>query len=254
MPVYLGMLFRLLFLLPVVLWLSACRKENRLDCFKGNGEMITVTRDPGSFQYITIHDNLDVFIRQGPQFRVEVTSGSKIIDDIRTEVKDSALVVENLNVCNFVRGYKKRTSVTITTPQLIKLTHMGVGPVRFDEGFSQETLRMRTESSGDVYISGTYTSLVTSAHGNGDIYLTAKTHQLYVYTYGTNFLFADKLDIDGYVFVQTLSLGDVIINGTRLGLLDYDIQSQGNVRCSGNPNVRNVGGRKDAKGRFIRED
>ena len=109
-------------------------------------------------------------------------------------------------------------------------------------------------ASADVHISGTYTTVLTSAHGNGDIYLNGTAHELQVYTYGTNFLFAEDLDIDGYMFVSTISLGDVIINATKLGQLEYLIYSSGNIRYKGNPGlIRNLGGDEDATGKLIRE-
>src|SRR5690606_32218124 len=129
--------------LPVLIFsllLLSCRKENTLDCFRPNGAFITENRTLKPFQYIEVYDNMDVFIKQGPVYTAEVRSGKNIISDIKTTLEDSVLKIQNLNICNFMRGYKKRTSVTITVPEIIKVSNNGVGPVTFADDFQQEEL------------------------------------------------------------------------------------------------------------------
>lgn len=243
-----------LYFLPFVLLLCSCRKENTLDCFRPNGPTVTETRKTGPFFHVTVYDNMDVFIRQGPSFEVKVTSGKNIISDIITEVRDSTLVLENLNICNFVRGYRRRTAVSITTPNVTRVTNNGVGPVWLEPGLTQEFIRIRTESSGDVHIKGTYTTIETSAHGNGDIYLEGFSKNLFIYTYGTNYLYGQKMAVDDYMFVSTESLGDILLDCTRLGQLDYIINSSGNIVYTGNPAIiRNLGKSKTATGRLIQD-
>ena len=90
----------------------SCHKENAFDCFKGNGSEITQLRQPGQFTYIEISDKMEVTIYNGPQCKVEVTAGEKIMRNISTTVSGNILKIENKNTCNFVRGYKRIDGVT----------------------------------------------------------------------------------------------------------------------------------------------
>ena len=239
----------------LLLLLISCRKQNTLDCFRPNGPTVTEQRQTVPFFYITVFDNMDVTIEQGAEFKVEVTGGKNILSDITTRVSDSTLVVENLNICNFVRGYRRRVSVKITAPNVVRVTNMGVGPVMLSGDVVQDFIRVRTESSGDVYIKGTFTTIETSAHGNGDIYLEGKAASLHVYTYGTNFLFGEKMIVSDYMYISTESLGDITLNCHSLGQLDYLIHSSGNIVCKGSPGItRELGRAKGSTGQLIAEN
>lgn len=233
--------------------LFSCKKENRLDCFKSNGAETTDVRDPGAFSVIEVDNKMDLYIRQGTEYKVEVTAGKNLIKNILTSVTDGTLRVDNNNTCNFVRGYKKNITLNITLPYLKFVKNNAVGTVNILD-FNQDTLVVRTESSGDIHITGNFNEVRTSSHGNGDMYVQGTANRFYVYTNGTNFVYASDLVVKDFAFVQTVSLGDCFVNGSQLQDFSYNIGSSGNVYYSGNPpSITDVSEVK-AKGRLIKED
>ena len=130
---------------------------------------------------------------------------------------------------------------------------MGVGTIVFDNDFSQDTLLVLAESSGDIHINGAYNEIRTSSHGNGDIYLDGVANRLYVYSNGINFLRGSNMLITDYIFVETLSIGDCHINAGSATKLDYHIWSTGNIYYKGNPPEINNVGTGVEKGQLIRE-
>jgi hypothetical protein len=231
----------------------ACKKENATDCFKSNGSEITIQKDLGPFSEIVVSDKIDLTVNQGSEFKVEVTAGENIIDNISVEKRKSVLEINNNNKCNFVRGYKRRVLVTVTVPFIRKVINNGVGTVRFGNDFVQDTLFVRAENSGDVHVHGKFVKLQTSSHGNGDIYLNGSCDTLYVYMFGTNFLKAENLKINHYTFVETISIGDCSINAPSGGILDCNLWRSGNIYYSGDPAVINNFSDGSAKGKLIKK-
>jgi hypothetical protein len=231
----------------------SCHKENAFDCFKGNGSEVTQLRQPGQFTYIEIYDKMEVTLFHGTEYKVEVTAGEKIMRNIATTVSGNILKIENKNTCNFVRGYKRTIKVKVTLPYLKLVTNNSVGPVIFDPGFTQDTLLIRAESSGDFHVNGTFNEIRTSSHGNGDVYLAGKCSTLYVYANGTNYLFAQDLKVTDYAFIHNVSYGDCHVNATGLNQLAYNIQRDGNIYYSGDPKVITNFGDGTGKGQLIRE-
>jgi hypothetical protein len=240
-------------LIMVALFLS-CRKENAFDCFKGNGSEITQVRQPGAFRVVAIYDKMEVLITQGPECRVEVTAGEKIMRNISTGLSHDTLKIINRNTCNFVRGYKKTIRVKIVLPYAKNVINYSVGPVTFEQGFTQDTLVVKAESSGDFHINGTFDQLHSSSSGNGDMYLSGKCNSLHAFSYGTNFLYARDLSIKNYAFIHNVSYGDSHVNASGLNELAYNIARDGNIYYTGDPAIISDHGDGTGRGKLIREE
>lgn len=231
----------------------ACKKENGTDCVKSNGPMAVEIRNVGVYEIVKVYDKIDLNIVQGSEFKLEVNAGGNLLSNIQTTVKDGILTIKNNNRCNFVRGYKKRITVTLTVPKIKKVDNEGVGTLRISENFTQDTIFVRAENSGDVYINGTFKLLQTSSHGNGDIYLTGQCDRLYAYMYGTNFLNAQDLIINSLVFVETISIGDARIRAPLNGNLDCNIWRSGNIYYTGEPTFITNFSDGSGSGRLIKQ-
>lgn len=232
----------------------SCKKENAFDCFKPNGKETSETRSIGIFDSVEVRDKFDVTISSGNDYSVEVTAGKNIIHNISTKITNRHLVIENNNKCNFVRGYKRKMKIHITTPRIKKLYNNGVGPITFDANFKQDTLTVRAENSGDTYINGTFLVVYTSSHGNGDMYLKGSAKQLLVYSKGTNFTHAEDFSVTELVYISSYSLGDARFNVAGSKEFNYYIWSDGNIYYKGNAVLTKELSDGSAKGKAIKED
>lgn len=224
-----------------------------MDCFKSTGTEVTDSRSPGQFKIIEVFDKIDLNISKGNEFKVEVVAGKNVIKNIKTKVTDGVLIIDNTNKCNFVRGYKRKVTVNVTLPYLVRVENHGVGTTSFDESYAQDTIQVRAENSGDIHLNGIFNQIKTSSHGNGDIYLNGVCNTLFVYTYGTNLLKAENLIVNTYVFVESISIGDCFINAPSGGKLEYNIWRSGNIYYKGNPaQINNFQG--TGKGQLIKQN
>jgi hypothetical protein len=203
------------------------------------------------FSEIRVYDKIDLNVIQGPEFKIEINAGENLLRNIKTTVENHVLSIRNKNKCNFVRGYKKKITVNVTMPKIIRVFNEGVGTVRIPN-LNQDSVFIRAENSGDIYLDGFFKKVTTSSHGNGDIYLSGACDSLYSYLFGTNFLKAHDFKINNFVFIETISIGDANIKAPENGTLECNIWRSGNIYYTGNPSVIRDFSDGSAKGRLIK--
>ncbi len=246
------MIIKTLKYLVIIVIITSCKKENAIDCFKSNGTQKTEIRYLADFNRIKTYDKIEVTIVKGTDYKIEVNAGKHLLSNIITKVTDGILSIQNKNKCNFVRGYKNKITATVTLPYLNLVENLGVGTVYFDANFNQDTLKVRAENSGDIYINGSYYRITTSSHGDGNIYANGTCNTLSVYMYGTNFFYGQNLTTTNYAFAENISIGSAYINAPNTGTFECNIHKDGNIYYTGNPTVLNDFSDGTAKGKLIK--
>jgi hypothetical protein len=231
----------------------SCKKENAGDCFKSNGSEITITRDVGSFQKIKLFDKVFLNIKQGPEYKLEITAGKHLMSNISTDIVNNVLIIGNHNKCNFVRGYKNKITVNLTVPKIDSVDNRGVGDIVFDSDFVQGTIFIHAENVGDTYLNGTFHSVTSASHGAGDMYVSGTSDSLFVFSFGTNFFYGQGLTVKAFAFLENISIGDCYVNAPDNGVLGCNIHSNGNVYYYGNPAVINNYSSENVKGKLIKK-
>lgn len=224
-----------LFICLLLFSFISCKKENRFDCFKGNGSRVEEDRPLPPFTQIHLEDKFETTVIQSTEYRVVVSAGKNILRNISTSVLAGVLSITNLNTCNFVRGYKEPVRLTIYTPYVSYLVNDAVGTVEFNAGFKQDSISVRVASSGDVHLRGTYRVIRSSSNGNGDMYISGVTRELFLYTNGINFVDTRALSVSNYMFIHSVTIGDCHINAADTRQFDYNIQGRGNIYYYGKP-------------------
>jgi hypothetical protein len=129
-----------------------------------DGPTTSQTRDVPAFTRIDNRDSVDVRLRVGGPQRVRVRAGDKVIDDVRTEVRDGTLAVtfdhHGLGGGNVV--------IDATVPRLEGLEVSGSGDVDAD-GIRSRAFEVRSDGSGDVELAGLADELALDMDGSGDV-------------------------------------------------------------------------------------
>lgn len=99
---------------------NGCNSEKSGDCLQTAGDMTREVRMVDDFSTITVFEYLNLVVRQGPNFSVEVESGKNLLNEITAEVIDGRLVLRNENRCNLFRDYGIST-VYVTAPNLTQI-------------------------------------------------------------------------------------------------------------------------------------
>ncbi len=245
---------RLVLYLFLFLLFSACSKQSAGDCFKSTGPETTEVRYPGTFNTIELYANMELTIIKSNACKVELIGGKNVLKNMSTKVTGSVLSLENLNKCNFVRGYKKKIKANIYLPYLKNLINYGVASIHMDEAFVQDSIKLAAESSGDIFVSGNFDYIHAISNGNGDLYLKGNCKSFYLYSNGTNFVWAQDLIISNDAYVETHTLGDCYINATQLKKFEYSVVKAGNIYYSGSPTKISDFSPAGAKGKAIQKN
>ena len=135
-----------------------------------DGPPRTQTRDVGAFTRIANQDSVDVHLHVGDRRRVQVHAGEKVIDDVRTEVRDGTLEIS----FDHDGWGGDSASVDVSVPQLTAISLDGSGDVEAD-GIATDAFVLRSDGSADITLAGTADQLTVELHGSGDADLAALT-------------------------------------------------------------------------------
>jgi hypothetical protein len=215
----------------LILW--SCNKPGSPDCFKQAGAFAVKERNLGGpVREIVVQSPLYVSVRYAPFEKIEIKGPENLIEKISFHHVNKALYIKNNNKCNFVRGYKHNVYVYIYTPHLEFVRNNAVGEIRVESSVITDTLRIETEA-GDIIVDCDMYKLSGSSHGNGNIYFYGTAQKAYFYIFGTCFLYAADGIINGYAYVEHVSVGDAYLNLTDGSLLNYKIYKKGNIFYKG---------------------
>lgn len=223
------------YLLPMLLILFiSCKKENRCDCIKRTGEIITEKRMLNGFDMIVVEDDLDVFITQDPIFEIKVEAGENIVPLIKTEVVNGVLFIRNKNRCNWTRSYKKPLNVYVNCPKLQYVTSDGTGDIKSLNAITTNDLHVQIKNSGNVELSVNNQRVFTHMHGSGDVTLRGSTMEHACSIGGTAYIYAADLETS-YTYINTFTLGTCYVRARDL--LICKMEEKGDTFCYGNPAV-----------------
>lgn len=214
------------------MFFSSCQKENRCDCFKRTGSIVTETREISGFDKVVVDDNLNVFITQDTVFEVKIEAGDNLIPLIKTEVADGILSIHNKNRCNWTRSYDKPFNVYIKMPIVNSIISDGTGNIKSLNTITTANLNIQTKNSGDVELTVNSVKIVSNVHGTGDLTLHGTVQDHVCDIGGTAFLNCQDL-VTNYSYIHTYTTGLSYV--TTTGILECKIDKIGDVYCYGNP-------------------
>jgi hypothetical protein len=150
---------RRLFLLPAgvaALALAGCAVGD-------DGPSTTQTRDVGAFTRIDNRDSVDVQLHVGEPQSVRVRAGEKVIDDVRTVVRDGALQVTFDH-----HGFgSDDVVIEASVPKLTGIEASGSGDIDA-KYIDADAFEVRSDGSADITLDGTTNRLSVDLDGSGD--------------------------------------------------------------------------------------
>lgn len=233
-------------LLLLVLF-NSCKKENLCDCVKRTGEESSLTRDVSMFENVEVHDKVEVYLEEGPAYQVRIEGGKNVIKLIKTDVDNGTLVIKNDNKCNFMRSYKRKIKVYVTTPRYKFIVHDGVGTIYCSRPLKSDSIEYRVYNSGDLHLDVDNTHNFGKVNGMGDIYMGGKTDYHLVYVHGEGWVNAKDLQAKVSDLVLKTS-GLTYVNASQA--LIVLIERTGDVYYNGDPSVVNL--KRTGSGQLIK--
>lgn len=95
--------------------LISCEKPS--ECIESTGDIITKDVTVTPFTRVEVHRGIAVEITQGTDYKVQIKTGSNLMDNIKVTQSGNSLILEDKTTCNWLREYGQ-TTVYITAPNI----------------------------------------------------------------------------------------------------------------------------------------
>ncbi len=135
----------MIFLSICVFCLFSCNGENVPDCFQNEGNLVREEVFVSTFDRITVFENVELIIDQGPEQKVEIETGEFLRNEVTAKVEEGELVLRDENNCNLFRDYVT-TRIYVTTPDLAEIRSSTGFPIRSSGPLAFPDIRLISES------------------------------------------------------------------------------------------------------------
>ncbi|WP_179319098.1 head GIN domain-containing protein [Winogradskyella helgolandensis] len=201
------------------LFLLACNSEDANDCFQTSGSIVQQEVSVTSFDRILVHRDIELIIKDAPDYKVTIETGENLINDVEVEVIDNRLVLTDHNSCNYVRDFGL-TKIYIETPTLTEIRTSTQYDISSDGVLNYDTLNLLSEdynetnefTVGDFRLSINSNNLSISSNNLSFYYINGTVDNLFVGFYAGAGRFEGENLIAENVEVYHRGSNDMVVN------------------------------------------
>lgn len=222
----------------------SCDQKDAWDCIQASGATVFQELTVAPFERILVNRDIELIVKQGMEYKVEIQTGANLVNDIEVVVLDSQLQLTDHNTCNLVRDYGL-TKMIVTTPFLSEIRSSTQYLTSSDGVLTFENLKLISEnfnsdyiSSGDFNITVNSQTLSVLANSLSVFEISGFTDSLSVGFYGGVCEFKGANLIAQHVQIFHRSSHDMIVNPQQS--LEGEIRSVGDVISIQTPAVVDV--------------
>ncbi len=238
--------YKIVLFFNLMLLLYSCNSENVSDCFQNSGKIIRQEIVVPDFNRITVFQNIELILKDGPIQKVELETGKFLRNDVTAEVIDGRLVLKNSNGCNFIRDYGL-TKFYVTSPNIVEIRSSTGLDIKSNGILGYDSLSLISENfnnpeadstSGlfDMEVESNTVSIVSN--GLAFFKLKGTTDNFYIgFAAGDSRLSAKSL-IAKNISINHRSSNDMLVNPKQS--ISGEIRGTGNVICYTKPSSVSV--------------
>ena len=198
---------KLVYILSLII-LLACDSESAGDCFQTEGATIQQEVTTDSFKKILVNRDVELILKDGPEFQVIIETGENLINDVEVVVIDNELQLADNNSCNYFREYGI-TKVLVTAPNINQIRSSTQYDISSDGVLNYNEIKLISEDSdepgnftvGDFNLEIDSQSLLIVSNNISSFYVSGQVEELFVGFYSGagrfhgEFLTAQNIDI-----------------------------------------------------------
>jgi hypothetical protein len=194
------------------------------------------TRSLTGFNGIVVGGGIDLKVRQGEAFNVEVVADDGKLDEIVTEVRDGKLEIRRSRSSGWF-SWGDAGAVNITMPTLVSLTASGGSDALGEGAFTSDAIELVASGGSDLALEVAAGSLEVTASGGSDVRLSGSARSARLQTSGGSDLNAGRLTVDD-ADVQSSGGSDLSI-GVRSRIVG-NASGGSDISYTGQPSVVQV--------------
>tara|TARA_R110002096_G_scaffold82786_2_gene192464 strand:+ start:421 stop:1164 length:744 start_codon:yes stop_codon:yes gene_type:complete len=228
-----------------VLLLVACNREDGIDCFQTSGNIIQEMIEVSNFERILVNRDVELIIKESPDYKVTIESGENLINDVIVEVIGNQLILTDNNSCNYVREYGI-TKIYVEAPNLIEIRTSSQYEISSDGILNYNTIVLYSEdfNGGSEFTVGDFRLTVASenisivSNNISFFYIEGSVTNLFVGFYSGSGRFEGENLIAQYVDVYHRGSNDMVVNPIQS--LTGELRGTGNLISVNEPPIVNV--------------
>ena len=233
------------FLYVLLFLVFACNSEDANDCFQTSGSIIQQTFEVSSFEQILVNRDIELIIKEAPEYSVIVETGENLINDVAVEVVDNQLVLTDHNSCNYVRDYGI-TKVYVEAPNLTDIRTSSQYEISSDGVLNYPVIRLFSEdysgpsefTVGDFRLEIASQNLSVTSNNLSFFYISGTIENLFVGFYSGAGRFEGENLIAQNVNVSHRGSNDMVVNPQQS--LEGQLRGTGNLISVNEPPVVEV--------------
>ncbi len=228
---------RVTFFIFIVFLLTECRKAEERTCLKSAGKSsIRRIEIQDDFKGIAVYNNIDLELIRDSTDYLEVLSYEHLSPFIAVDIEDSLLTIKDKNRCNYLRKYKKKTTVKAHYRSISVLKMLGNGSVRSLNTIANEVVHIYAHSSNStINLDVNTNSLVVKlVNGTVDGEITGTAVSAEIYHYGMSKVDFQHLFLD---FLSLVNKSDANVTVNVQNEITLRLLSLGNVYYYGSPAI-----------------
>lgn len=165
----------------------ACNSEDANNCFQTSGKIIQKTVDVSSFDKIFVNRDIEVIIKEAPEYAVTIETGANLLNDVIVQIIDNQLILTDNNSCNYVRDYGI-TKVYVDAPNLTEIRTSSQYEISSDGPLNYNNLALNSEdyneenefTVGDFRLTINSENLSITANNLSFFYIDGTVEDLFV--------------------------------------------------------------------------
>lgn len=200
---------------------------------KGNGKEVTIERNTGEYDSISLSGWFDVDLVSGQEGAITLKGEENLLEYIITEVKNGKLIVKTEKGVNLKSsGWNSEIRITIPVESINAVSMSGSGDIVGKTTMKSDSFTTTMSGSGDITLDIESNTLSASMSGSGDINLTGKTKRFDATISGSGDIAAYGLDAEN---VSATVSGSADIEVTATKSIKARVSGSGDISYRGNP-------------------
>ncbi|WP_282136046.1 head GIN domain-containing protein [Seonamhaeicola maritimus] len=197
---------------------------------KGNGNIITETRNTGDYDGIKCAGSMDFILVSGNEGTIKLEGDSNILEYVITEIKNDNLIVKVKNGTNI--SSSKGIKVTIPFKDIDNVSLAGSGDLISKAQITANKLDVSLAGSGDVVLDIKSNFVKAAIAGSGDMKLKGSTDKLVAKIAGSGDFHGFDLQANN-TEVSIAGSGDAEVVSNEN--LKARVAGSGDIKYKGNP-------------------
>lgn len=199
---------------------------------KGNGKMVTETRNTASYESISVAGSFDVQLIKGSEGNIELKGEENLLEHLSVSVKNGVLVLKVRDNINLSTSWNKSISIRVPIESIEGVKLSGSGDITSDFTIESPDFDASISGSGDISLAIDTGDLGIKISGSGDIDLSGRASNMEVKVSGSGDLNAYALAAEN---ANVMVSGSADVKVSVSGSLDARVAGSGDVHYKGNP-------------------